>query len=145
MPQVYLAMPLYKFVYCGLLKVTHQKTVKYSVLIVVWGSTLCENRDRFKKSNPVFPPSFYLIEYLTFTKSSLFIKDTFKVPRILKINIGGACMVQSVKHLPLAQVVVIPRSWAWALCQAPCSREVCFSFSSPLMCVLSLSLSQINK
>ena len=55
---------------------------------------------------------------------------------ILKMFImGGAWVVQSVKHLPLAQVM-IPRSWDRVPHQAPCSVE---SLLLPPPAVLSLT------
>lgn len=41
---------------------------------VLWKDSVME------QGNVLFPPSFYFVKYLTFTKSPPFIKDTFKVP-----------------------------------------------------------------
>ena len=58
----------------------------------------------------------------------------------------GIWVAQSVKHLPLTQVM-IQGSWDWALHQAPCSAESVSPSSpcsSPCLCTLVLSLSQIK-
>ena len=81
-----------------------------------------------------YSPTKFQIYHLIFDIGPLFQLD-FKIQLY-----RGTRVVQLVKHLPLAQIM-LSGSWDGALSQASCSQGACFSLHSSLVLSLAISLS----